>query len=163
HAEAARELGWSRTSLTWRLTRARELLRRRLSRRGFGLSAGLLAVALTGKPAGAALPALLVLRTVRAARLATGEPGTSGLAEQTVALTDGAAPPLLAAKVKGLLLLAVGVILGIGVAYHAAAPPPGTLPEDAPPSHRAETPIPEGEAPVRIDHLGDPLPPGAVA
>src|SRR5262249_38575806 len=25
------------------------------------------------------------------------------------------------------------------------------------------TPIPEGEAPVRIDHLGDPLPPGAVA
>src|SRR5262245_27673191 len=40
HDEAARELGCPRTSLTSRLGRARELLHRRLSRRGLALSTG---------------------------------------------------------------------------------------------------------------------------
>lgn len=52
--EAARELGWSFDVLRGRLERARELLKRRLTRRGVGLSAGLLA-ALTGEPVSAAL------------------------------------------------------------------------------------------------------------
>src|SRR5205814_1202766 len=43
HDEAARELGWSLSTLRRRLDRGKELLRARLTRRGATLSAGLFA------------------------------------------------------------------------------------------------------------------------
>lgn len=55
--EAARELGWSLSTLRRRLERGKELLHARLARRGVVLGAGLLAGAL-GAPARAAVPAL---------------------------------------------------------------------------------------------------------
>src|SRR6266446_3574000 len=45
--EAARQLGWSLRTACRRLTKARELLRARLARRGLTLSAGLLAAVMT--------------------------------------------------------------------------------------------------------------------
>ena len=59
--QAARELGCPKSSLSWRLGRARELLRERLVRRGITLSAGTLAAVLLGQTATAASPALLVI------------------------------------------------------------------------------------------------------
>ena len=52
--EAAKELGWTRGELKGRLERARELLRKRLLRRGLTLSAGALSAVLC--PSGTAVP-----------------------------------------------------------------------------------------------------------
>jgi RNA polymerase sigma factor (sigma-70 family) len=55
--EAARELGWSLSTLRRRLERGKELLRARLAGRGITLGAGLLGIGLAS-PARAAVPAL---------------------------------------------------------------------------------------------------------
>jgi RNA polymerase sigma factor (sigma-70 family) len=57
HDEAARELGWSLSTLRRRLDRGKELLRARLARRGVALAVGLLTGAVAA-PARAAVPAL---------------------------------------------------------------------------------------------------------
>ena len=58
HDQAARELGWPKSSLERRLTRAREMLRDRLERRGLALSGAALVGALTPNAGSAAMPAL---------------------------------------------------------------------------------------------------------
>jgi hypothetical protein len=62
--EAATRLGWSANCLRGRLERGSERLRRRLGRRGLTLPAALLSAALVESTARAALPAVLVVRTV---------------------------------------------------------------------------------------------------
>ena len=64
--QAAHELGMSKTTLFRRLTKARELLRRRLERRGVGIAAAALAAALGDLASAASLPALLSVQTVKA-------------------------------------------------------------------------------------------------
>src|SRR5262245_12985869 len=66
YEQAARELGWSKSTLAKRLTKAHELLRTRLTRRGLTLSGGALATALTEKATAAPVPALLASNSVRA-------------------------------------------------------------------------------------------------
>src|SRR5579871_3482789 len=66
HEEAARELGWPKSSVTARLARARELLQRRLSRRGIAVSAALVTTLLDSS-ANAILPVFVTLTTVRQA------------------------------------------------------------------------------------------------
>jgi C-terminal peptidase prc len=85
--QAARRLGWSLRTLERRLTRGRELLRARLTGRGFSLSAVLLAPALQE---GARLPALLTVRTLKTA--------------VAFAAGTGAVPGPAAALARGLLL-----------------------------------------------------------
>jgi RNA polymerase sigma factor (sigma-70 family) len=64
---AARLLGWTPGTLKGRLQRAREMLRRRLGRRGLGPAATLLTTLLTLQTA-AAVPAVLTKATAQAAR-----------------------------------------------------------------------------------------------
>jgi RNA polymerase sigma factor (sigma-70 family) len=111
--EAAQQLGRSLNSVKKALEKGRELLRRRLTRRGVTLSAGLL-TAVAG-PASATLPAGLVRETIRR----TASPAVTILAKAAVSRLPGmkAGWALLAASV-----LAVGVALGL----------PGDQPEETP-------------------------------
>ncbi len=66
HEQAARHLGWPIGTVKSRLTRAREILRDRLRRRGFGPDLGLLAAALRPRGIGALPSPALVDSTTRA-------------------------------------------------------------------------------------------------
>src|SRR5262249_55489014 len=84
--EAARELGWTLGTLRGRLERGRELLRTRLTRRGLTLTAALLASLLTEHAVAAGLPAILLVRIVKAAvLLAAGQMAATGIISTKVA------------------------------------------------------------------------------
>jgi RNA polymerase sigma factor (sigma-70 family) len=89
--EVAERLGCPPGTVFTRLARGRELLRKRLNRRGVTLSSGLLGAALVGSATSPPLRAALVHATVRAAlRFAAGS-GTvaSVVSPNVVALTEG--------------------------------------------------------------------------
>ena len=103
--KAAKELGWPKTSLTRLLTKARELLRAKLERRGITFTAGVLATSMAKMADAAPLPASLTIKTVKAATLmASGKAVACGclsatalaLAEETIAgnvLAEGESDP----------------------------------------------------------------------
>jgi RNA polymerase sigma factor (sigma-70 family) len=122
--EAASQLHWPVGTVKTRLTRARELLRASLARRGVALSAGLLSTALI--PAASAMPAGLLDVTVKAGLcFAAGNAAAGGLASaQAVALTKGVLHTMFLTKIKTVvaLVLVVALLGGIGGgAYHALA------------------------------------------
>ena len=77
HDEAASRLGWPLGTVKGRLSRARDLLRRRLIRRGVTLPAAALAAELMRAHAEAAVPAALEMSTTRAAMSLISSAGTS--------------------------------------------------------------------------------------
>jgi RNA polymerase sigma factor (sigma-70 family) len=164
--QAARELGWPKNSLAKRLTRARELLRGQLARRGIALTGAALALALGEEAAGAPVTALLTMNTVRAAVCAAAGKcvGVDGLSARAAALAEEAVRPALGARRKLVLLLLALALGGAGLAAH------GALPERSPPAQEKQAQTPAGKDPSRgpvephppaLDVYGDPLPDGA--
>jgi RNA polymerase sigma factor (sigma-70 family) len=150
--EAAESLGCSVAAVKSRLERGRELLRRRLQRRGVQLPAAFLALGLTTERIRAALWA----KTMQAV-LFTPAPGIVALAEAGVsAATMGKGKLILAA-----LLLVSSTVGAAGTLLMTKAPEP---PAAAEPKERtaAEPKKPEALQ-VRTDRHGDPLPDGAIA
>jgi RNA polymerase sigma factor (sigma-70 family) len=135
HAEAAKTLGWPVGSVSGRLSRARDILRDRLTRRGFAAPAALVAVA---------APEFAVQA---AAALACGAAAASPAA---VALTEGVLTAMRTAKLKitAAVLAATGMLAlaGAGGIYALADPPAPAIP--------GELPIPEKAEPVKVVGTG---------
>jgi RNA polymerase sigma factor (sigma-70 family) len=110
--EAARHLGCAKGTVFSRLSRARDLLRRRLGRRGLGVPAGVLAVVLTENGAARAVPpATLCESTIRMSlSFAAGTAGQA-MSAPLSALVEGVLRSMFLSKVK----LAVVVLLALGL------------------------------------------------
>src|SRR5262249_4910790 len=114
--EAAEQLGCSRGGIAGVLSRARDLLRDRLVRRGLTLSGAVLGTLLTQAAASAAVPAALVSSTVKVVPVAAaGKVVVAGAAStQASALVDATLKALTWAKVKFWAALTV-VTVGVAV------------------------------------------------
>jgi RNA polymerase sigma factor (sigma-70 family) len=125
YEEAARQLGCSRGTVSTRLTRARELLRRRLARRGLALSGALLALLLTERTAAAAAPDGLVDVTVKASLpFAAGRSAAGLVSAKVLTLTEGALNAMFLTKLKivtGVLVAVTALGLGARVLTYVAA------------------------------------------
>jgi RNA polymerase sigma factor (sigma-70 family) len=114
--EAAQQLHWPVGTLKVRLLRGRKMLRSRLVRRGLALSVAALASALTGK-AGAAMPEVLVDKTIRSA-LAFGAgraAGTGARSAKVVALAEGVIKSMGWARLPFVASVLVGVLVAVGL------------------------------------------------
>jgi RNA polymerase sigma factor (sigma-70 family) len=159
--EAARELGWTKGTVSGRLARARDVLRQRLTRRGLTLAAGLVGSVLSVQ-ASAETPRALAEATLKAL-LPSALGGAAGMVSARVAeLARGGLQTMFAAKMRIVaLVLALSVLAGgMGVLTRPAASgtPPGAKPAEGPRQPEADAP----KAPP-ADRQGDPLPPGASA
>jgi RNA polymerase sigma factor (sigma-70 family) len=157
--EAARELGWSLSTLKRRLRRGRELLQGRLARRGLTLAAALS----TGLVAEGAARAALAEATRKAAvRWAAGEAPDGLVSGRVLDLAKGGvrAMTLTRIKIAAAITLAVGIASGAGV---LAYPRPAAQPGAAPPAPVAVAAKPADAGRPATDRYGDPLPEGALA
>lgn len=145
--EVARQIGCPEGTLSSRLARAHDLLRRRLLRRGLALSGGWLAVGLSSGVATAALPPSLVLNTVKAALAVSvaDAVGVGVLSAPVAALVEGVMQAMFLSKVKltAAVLLTVGMVgVSVGVLTHRAL-------ADRPAAGAADDKKPERAEPAR--------------
>jgi RNA polymerase sigma factor (sigma-70 family) len=161
-AQAARELRCPAGSMSRCLTQGRELLRRRLERRGLTVPAAFAGTLFLGQGVQASLRATLLRDTLQTVR-AFLQTGAAGLPATVGTLVEGGLKTLAVTKLKVLLVLVLaGTISAAGMG-------PDTSPTDPAPAgveqRRGRQPAPadtQATAP-RTDLQGDPLPPRAIA
>ncbi len=170
YEQAARELGWPKSSLAQRLTRGRKLLHGALVRRGVALSAGALVVTLGERTAGAPVSARLTLNTVQAAAgvLAGKAAPAACVSREALALAEQALKAVPAAHSGlGVLVLAACLTLAGGLTALAALPAKSVQATGQKPrAAAAEGAVPgpgNKEAVAPVDGFGDALPAGALA
>jgi RNA polymerase sigma factor (sigma-70 family) len=111
--EAARQLGWPAGSMSRRLARGRELLRRRLSRRGFGMSAVGMVLLLTREAGPAGLPAPLFDGLMKMSlAFVTGGTPPGAVAVYPVSLAEAMLRGMFARRLRVLAAVALALLLG---------------------------------------------------
>jgi RNA polymerase sigma factor (sigma-70 family) len=157
HDDAAAALGWPVGTVRGRLSRAREMLRTRLQRRGISITpAALAAATATEGDARAEVPRVLLEKTLAAA--ARGGAVKAGVIALAAAVARGLA---VAAGLKvAAVVLAVASLISAGAGLVAlAGRDDGPQPQPGPPKGE---PGASAGAPT-VDRYGDPLPRGAIA
>ena len=140
HDEAAVALDWPKGTVAGRLARARDLLHRRLVRRGLAVPAGGIVVLLWAGSSPAAVPASLVSACVAAAlAFAAGGP----ISASVLHLTEGVLKAMFLTKVKNVML--VGVLGLVLIAVSAGVLAANALDRDPLP----EAPVAQAPAPVQ--------------
>jgi RNA polymerase sigma factor (sigma-70 family) len=125
--QAAEQLDIPVGTLSGRLTTAREMLAKRLTRHGVVLSGGALLAALAPSAASAAVPAPLVTSTVQAATAIAAGQAAAVVSVPVAALAEGVVRAMLIKKLKiaivVLLTLVTGATAVVVQANREAAPP----------------------------------------
>lgn len=165
HEAAALLLGIPVGTVNSRLGRGRDLLRKRLTRRGVALSAAAFATALAASAAPAAVPVCLLRPTAQAAlAYAGGKKVLEGASATALLLAEGGRSTVSLLT----LSLGVGLLLVMGLVTAGMAGwlgEPGGVPgeELAQPVAAAEKDPPPAARKEPTDLHGDPLPKGAMA
>jgi RNA polymerase sigma factor (sigma-70 family) len=152
YAEASQELKCPRGTVAIRLQRARELLRGRLTRRGLALTAATMAVLAAERTVSAALPAVLVHTTLKAALVfAAGKAVAGTVSAQALTWTQGVLRTMFLSKIKilaaaVLLMGATGTGAGLLMSLKAEAPPAAKTEAPAA-SQQAKADKPPADAP----------------
>jgi RNA polymerase sigma factor (sigma-70 family) len=147
HDGAAEQLGWPVGTVRGRLARARDLLRRRLTRRGVTAPAALAGVGWLSatSPAAAAVPAALGDATVEVVlQVTSGRSIATAVSAEVAAMTEGASRILALSRWKTLaaMLLLVGAI-GIGSGLALGRP------------SAVQRPLPQAEHPTQSSSAQD--------
>jgi RNA polymerase sigma-70 factor (ECF subfamily) len=117
--EVAQQFGWPPGTVASCLARGRRMLAKRLVRRGVMLSAGSLVAVVSQNVASAAVPVLVVSKTIKAASLmAAGQAATGLISVKVAALTEGVLQAMFLSKLKAVVgvLLVVMCLIGVGTA-----------------------------------------------
>jgi RNA polymerase sigma factor (sigma-70 family) len=143
--QAARALGRPVGSISRQLARGRELLRKRLDRRGVVLSAGAVGTVLAQQAATAAVPASAMSMTMMAAHViaATGETTATVASARVATLTEGMMRAMFMTKLKiaAALLVACVALAGSLLVRQVFANGPGAKAvEEETPKEAAEKP-----------------------
>src|SRR5262249_51640535 len=147
-------------SMARHLEHARELLRRRLVRRGVTVPAVFLGVLLGQAAQATGVPAVLLVHTLASVRA-----GTAGsfraLPPRVAAVAHGVLPTLMRSRTKLALVLLLGLTwAGVGLCAYLAW---GNGPKDPRPVATAAPDTDTLAESARTDRQGDPLPRGALA
>jgi len=139
--EAARQLGCPEGTVAGRLTRARVLLAKRLSRHGLVFSGGALAIEMVRNTALAGVPGRLVLAAIQSSTVFALGTSAAGIPTNVVTLTKGVLKAMLLDKLK-LAFVFVAVLLAGLAGTRIGVLPPLTVAAAEP-----DDPVPLPDAP----------------
>jgi RNA polymerase sigma factor (sigma-70 family) len=133
HREAADQLGWPIGTVSGRLSRARVILAKRLSRRGVSFSLGSLAVLVAQDSASASVPTHLIGATAQAASVLLGGQAVTAAAvsAKVSTLVQGVLKTMLLSKAKTIALVVLSLAVAGAVIWQAGTRADRTaLPEE---------------------------------